>query len=88
MTQERTTVLFFELFSGLPRQGPGDATSTLRALALVPGIGPETGHLWVGIGFVISGGIITLIWQVGDDQPIRSFIFGATWPPLVAALTR
>ena len=60
----------------------------LRGIPPLPGIGPETGHLWVGIGFVVSGGIITLIWQVGDDQPIRSFIFGATWPPLVAALTR
>jgi SAM-dependent methyltransferase len=44
------TGLFFELFSGLPRQGPGDAASTLRALALVPGVGPETRVLDVGCG--------------------------------------
>jgi SAM-dependent methyltransferase len=50
MTQDRMTMLFFEMFSGLPRQGPGDAASTLRALALVPGIGPETRVLDVGCG--------------------------------------
>lgn len=33
------STLFFEMFTGLPRQGPGDAASTLRALSLVPGIG-------------------------------------------------
>jgi ubiquinone/menaquinone biosynthesis C-methylase UbiE len=43
-------MLFFEIFSGLPRQGPGDAASTLRALALVPGIGPETRVLDLGCG--------------------------------------
>ena len=43
-------MLFFELFSGLPRQGPGDAASTRRALALVPGVGPETRMLDVGCG--------------------------------------
>ena len=50
MTDERMTMLFFEMFSGLPRQGPGDAASTLRALALVPGIGPETQVLDLGCG--------------------------------------
>jgi SAM-dependent methyltransferase len=44
------SALFFELFSGLPRQGPGDAASTRRALALVPGIGPETRLIDVGCG--------------------------------------
>jgi SAM-dependent methyltransferase len=44
------TALFFEMFTGLPRQGPGDAASTLRALALVPGIGPETPVLDLGCG--------------------------------------
>ncbi len=42
--------LFFELFSGLPRQGPGDAASTRRALALVPGVGPTTRVLDLGCG--------------------------------------
>ena len=50
MPEETTTALFFELFSGLPRQGPGDAGSTLRALSLVPGIGPETRILDIGCG--------------------------------------
>jgi len=44
------TTLFFEMFSGLPRQGPGDAASTLRALALVPGVGPGTRVLDLGCG--------------------------------------
>jgi hypothetical protein len=43
----------------------------LRGIPPLPGIGTEVGHLWVGIGFVVSGGVITLIWQVGDDQPIQ-----------------
>ncbi len=50
MPEDTTTALFFELFNGLPRQGPGDATSTLRALALVPDVGPETRILDVGCG--------------------------------------
>lgn len=48
--QARTTELFFELFTGLPRQGPGDDASTLEALALVPGIGPGTRVLDIGCG--------------------------------------
>jgi hypothetical protein len=60
----------------------------LRGIPPLPGIGPEVGHLWVGIGFMVSGGITTLIFQAGDENPIRSFIFGLTWPPLIAALTR
>jgi ubiquinone/menaquinone biosynthesis C-methylase UbiE len=45
------TMLFFEIFhTGLPRQGPGDAVSTLKALALVPNVGPETQVLDVGSG--------------------------------------
>jgi SAM-dependent methyltransferase len=50
MADDAATALFFELFDGLPRQGPGDAASTLRALALVPGIGPESRVLDVGCG--------------------------------------
>jgi SAM-dependent methyltransferase len=50
MTEDRTSGLFFEIFSGLPRQGPGDAASTLRALAMVPGIGPGTRVLDLGCG--------------------------------------
>ncbi len=50
MAEDTTTTLFFELFSGLPRQGPGDASSTLRALSLVPDVGAETRILDVGCG--------------------------------------
>ena len=50
MDPDRTTTLFFELFSELPRQGPGDTASTLRALALVPGVGPRTRVLDLGCG--------------------------------------
>ncbi len=50
MTQERITALFFELFSGLPRQGPGDEASTLKALAIVPATGPQTRVLDIGCG--------------------------------------
>jgi len=50
MAPDRATALFFELFSGLPRQGPGDAASTRRALGLVPGVGPRTRVLDIGCG--------------------------------------
>ena len=32
----------------------------LRGMPPLPGIGTEVGHLGVGIGFVVSGGVITL----------------------------
>ena len=41
---------FFEIFDGLPRQGPGDQNSTIKALALVPGIGSGTRVLDLGCG--------------------------------------
>lgn len=50
MPEETTTTLFFELFNGLPRQGPGDAGSTLRALSLVPDVGRGTRILDIGCG--------------------------------------
>ena len=49
-SEDRATRLFFELFDGLPRQGPGDTTSTLRALEFVPGVGSETRVLDLGCG--------------------------------------
>lgn len=42
--------LFFELFSGLPRQGPGDSESTRRALSLVPPLSSESRILDIGCG--------------------------------------
>src|ERR1044071_8192306 len=50
MTEDRITQLFFEMFTGLPRQGPGDAASTRRALGLVPDVGPDTRVLDLGCG--------------------------------------
>ena len=46
--QDRITRLFFELFEGLPRQGPGETFSTLRALALVPDVTSSTRILDLG----------------------------------------
>ena len=50
MAADRITTLFFELFSGLPRQGPGNTASTRRALGCVPGVGPRTRVLDIGCG--------------------------------------
>ena len=50
MAADRAAALFFELFGGLPRQGPGDTASTRRALGLVPGVGPRTRVLDLGCG--------------------------------------
>ena len=44
------TTLFFEIMSGLPRQGPGDSTSTRRALQAIPNMGPHTRLLDIGCG--------------------------------------
>ena len=50
MPEDRAISPFWELHSGLPRQGPGTATSTRRALGLVPDIGPRTRVLDIGCG--------------------------------------
>jgi SAM-dependent methyltransferase len=50
MTDDRITALFFELFGGLPRQGPGDDASTVRALSMVPNVSAETRVLDLGCG--------------------------------------
>lgn len=81
MTQERTTILFFELFSGLPRQGPGDAASTLRALALVPGIGPESHVLDLGCGTGLQTRVLA------QNLPAR-FVAVDNHPPFVDLLNR
>ncbi len=48
--QGRMTELFFEIFTGLPRQGPGEEASTLRALGLTPSLSPQSRVLDVGCG--------------------------------------
>jgi SAM-dependent methyltransferase len=79
MTQDRMTMLFFEMFSGLPRQGPGDAASTLRALALVPRIGPETRILDVGCGTGLQTRVLA------RNSPAR-FVAIDNHPPFVDEL--
>lgn len=81
MSTGRNTDLFFELFSGLPRQGPGDAESTLRALALVPGVGAWTRVLDVGCGT----GLQTLV--LARHTPAL-FTAVDTHPPFVEELNR
>jgi hypothetical protein len=58
----------------------------VRGIPPLPGLGGMS-HPILGLIFVVSGGLVTLIFQIGDENAIRSLIFGLTWPPLIAALT-
>jgi len=57
-----------------------------RGIPPLPGLG-HIASIWLGLIFVFSGSFVTLIFQIGDNNVLRSFIFGLTWPPLIAALT-
>ena len=81
MRSGRVTALFFELFGGLPRQGPGTAASTRRALGLVPDVGPRTRVLDVGCGT----GAQTLV--LGLDSPAR-IVAVDNHPPFIDILNR
>ena len=78
---DRITTLFFELFSGLPRQGPGTTESTRRALGLVPDVGPRTRVLDVGCGT----GTPTLV--LAETSPARIVAVGLH-PPFIDELNR
>lgn len=75
------TSLFFEIFSGLPRQGPGDAASTLRALARIAGIGPATRVLDVGCGTGLQTRVLA------QNSPAR-FTGVDIHPPFIDVLNR
>ena len=81
MAPDRVAALFFELFSGLPRQGPGSTACTRRALGLVPGVGPQTRVLDVGCGT----GAQTLV--LADSSPAR-IVAVDNHPPFIDALNR
>ena len=81
MAADRATELFFELFSGLPRQGPGSTASTRRALGLVPGVGPQTRVLDLGCGT----GAQSLV--LAKSSPARIVAID-NHPPFVDALNR
>jgi len=57
-----------------------------KGLPPVPGFGRYTFYWLVSLVFVISGGLVAVIWD--DDHLLRSFIVGLSWPALVAALIR
>ena len=78
---DRITALFFELFSGLPRQGPGTTESTRRALGLVPDVGPQTRVLDVGCGT----GAQTLV--LAETSPAR-IVAVDLHPPFIDELNR
>ena len=78
---EPATALFYGLFEGLPRQGPGAAASTRQALALVPGVGPRTRILDVGCGT----GAQTLV--LAGSAPSRIVAID-NHPPFIEALNR
>jgi SAM-dependent methyltransferase len=81
MTEDRMTMLFFEMFTGLPRQGPGDRGSTLRAWSMVPGVGPHTRVLDLGCG---TGSHTRVLAQ----QSAAQFIAIDNHPAYVDELTR
>jgi SAM-dependent methyltransferase len=81
MDEDRTTALLFEIMGGLPRQGPGDAACTRRALDAVPNLGPRTRFLDIGCG---SGSQTRVLLE---DSPARVVAIDIH-APFVEELTR
>jgi hypothetical protein len=51
---------------------------------------PMLSHFTYLVGvmiFIASGGMSTVICQIGDKAPIRSFYFGLTWPAFISVVT-
>ncbi len=74
MSSDRIHSLFFELFSGLPRQGPGDAKSTRRALSSVPKLSLQSRILDIGCGtgaqtFVLAEATSAQIVAIDNHPP-------------------
>jgi SAM-dependent methyltransferase len=81
VAQDRIATLFFEMFTGLPRQGPGDASSTGRALSLIPNIGSSTRVLVPGCG--TGAEVVTL----AAHAPVRIVALD-NHPPYIDELNR
>jgi len=61
---EHLSEVFYELFTGLPRQGPGDASSTARALALMTQRPIVPRILDIGCGSGTQTAHRRLIWRI------------------------
>jgi hypothetical protein len=55
-----------------------------RGLPITPWSGDH--YWWTGVIFVGAGGLASAIWN--DDNLIRTFYFGLTFPMVLSALTR
>jgi len=74
VNEEHAVALFFELFSGLPRQGPGSPDATRRALALMPPLGATARILDIGCGtgaqtFVLADATAAAIEAIDAHPP-------------------
>jgi serine/threonine-protein kinase HipA len=76
---DRALSLFFELYGDTPRQGPGSAAMTRRALALLPGLPPDPRIADMGCG----SGAASLVLAESGGTVIGIDIH----PPFLARLT-
>ncbi len=57
-----------------------------RDVPYLPGLA-HVGYWWVRAIFIVTGGVMTIVWQIGDENVLRSLYFGVTWPVLISAVT-